>query len=100
MYKVPDRVKRAVRLRDRVCRFPGCTRRAEYTDTDHIHPWSKQGRTEAGNLAALCRRHHLVKTHSAWTVRTRGGGTDFDMHWTSPLGTTRTTQPHAYHRRD
>ena len=100
VYKVPDRVKRAVRLRDRVCRFPGCTRRAEYTDTDHIHPWSKQGRTEAGNLAALCRRHHLVKTHSAWTVRTRGGGTDFDMHWTSPLGTKRTTQAHAYHRRD
>ena len=100
VYKIPDRIKRAVRLRDRTCRFPGCTRRAEYTDTDHIHPWSKQGRTEAGNLAALCRRHHLVKTHSAWTVRTRGGGTGFDMHWTSPLGTKRTTHAHAYHRRD
>ena len=35
----------------------------------------------------------------AWTVRTRGGGTDFDMHWTSPSAPPG-PPPHAYHRRD
>ncbi len=68
-YKIPNRVKRVVRLRDRTCRFPGCHRPAEYTDTDHIVPWSKGGKTRAVDLAGLCRRHHLVKTHSAWKVR-------------------------------
>jgi hypothetical protein len=100
VYKVPDRIKRAVRLRDRTCRFPGCTRPGEYTDTDHIQPWAKDGKTEVVNLAALCRRHHLLKTHSAWTVRHRGDMTNFDMHWTSPLGTSHSTSPHTYHERD
>ena len=68
-YKIPERVKRAVRLRDRTCRFPGCHRPAEYTDTDHIVPWSKGGKTRAVDLAGECRRHHLLKTHSAWKVR-------------------------------
>ena len=100
VYKIPDRIKRAVRLRDRTCRFPGCTRRAEYTDTDHIHPWSKHGKTEASNLAALCRRHHLVKTHSAWTVEHDPSTPRHDMVWTSPLGPVHKTTAHNYHRRD
>ena len=100
VYKVPDRVKRAVRLRDRTCRFPGCTRPAEYTDTDHIHPWSVGGKTKAGNLAALCRRHHLVKTHSAWKVQQPSQGNRHIMHWTGPLGTRHTTTAATYHRRD
>ncbi len=33
-------------------------------------------------------------------ARTRGGVTDFDMHWICPLGTRHTSKPHAYHRRD
>ena len=100
VYKVPDRIKRAVRLRDRVCRFPGCTRPAEYTDTDHIHPWSTGGKTQPANLAALCRRHHLLKTHSAWKVSKPVGDNRHIMHWTGPLGTHRTTSAATYHRRD
>lgn len=98
-YKIPERVKRVVRLRDRTCRFPGCSRPAEYTDTDHIVPWP-EGRTRAIDLAGECRRHHLVKTHSAWTVRHRRDVSTHDMIWTSPLGTQRTTFAFQYHRRD
>ncbi|MGV1030604.1 MAG: hypothetical protein ACOYBU_19220, partial [Dermatophilaceae bacterium] len=68
-YTIPPRVKRLVRLRDRTCRFPGCNRPAEYTDTDHIIPWAKGGKTRAVDLGGECRRHHLIKTHSAWTVQ-------------------------------
>ncbi len=98
-YKIPERVKRVVRLRDRTCRFPGCTRPAEYTDTDHIVPWSQGGKTRAVDLGGECRRHHLVKTHSAWTVRHDPQSARHHMIWTSPLGTVRITTAHPYHLR-
>lgn len=99
-YRIPERVKRVVRLRDRTCRFPGCTRPAEYTDTDHIIPWSQGGKTRAVDLAGQCRRHHLIKTHSAWTIQHNPHAPTHDITWTSPLGTVRTTTAHRYHRRD
>ncbi|MCB9427692.1 MAG: DUF222 domain-containing protein [Actinobacteria bacterium] len=98
-YKIPDRVKRAVRLRDRTCRFPGCHRPAEYTDTDHIVPWSKGGKTRAVDLAGECRRHHLLKTHSAWQVRHQRETPRHTMTWMSPLGQIYTTQAFTYHQR-
>lgn len=98
-YKIPARVKRVVRLRDRICRFPGCARPAEYTDTDHIIPWAKGGKTRAVDLGGECRRHHLVKTHSAWTVQHNPNSPRHDMIWTSPLGTVHMTTAHRYHRR-
>lgn len=51
-YAIPDRLRKAARLRDRTCRFPGCAARAESTDTDHVRPWPK-GRTHAENLVCL-----------------------------------------------
>jgi hypothetical protein len=39
--------------------------------------------TNTLNLARLCRFHHRVKTHSAWTYRRRGPTT---LEWTSPHG--------------
>ena len=98
-YKIPERVKRAVRLRDRTCRFPGCHRPAEYTDTDHIVPWSKGGKTQAVNLAGECRRHHLLKTHSAWKVRHQREEPSHTMTWMSPLGQIYTSQAFTYHQR-
>ncbi len=98
-YKIPDRVKRAVRLRDYTCRFPGCHRPAEYTDTDHIVPWSKGGKTRAVDLAGECRRHHLLKTHSAWKVRHQREAPTHTMTWMSPLGQIYTTQAFTYHQR-
>ena len=58
----------AVDVRDRTCRFPGCTRRASNCDCDHTvrHP---DGRTEYVNLGCLCRRHHRCKQAPGYTVR-------------------------------
>ncbi len=53
---IPTLLRRALRLRDRGCRFPGCTNRL--VDGHHVVPWSRGGTTALGNLCSLCRRHH------------------------------------------
>jgi hypothetical protein len=78
-----------VRLRDPVCVFPGCHRRSRACDLDHISPYvalddgGPPGRTRPDNLAPLCRHHHRVKTHGAWSYRRLPDGS---YHWTSPTG--------------
>ena len=53
---IPTLLRRALRLRDRGCRFPGCTNRR--VDGHHVVPWSAGGPTTLANLCSLCRRHH------------------------------------------
>jgi len=53
---VPPAIRRALELRDRGCRFPGCGCR--FTDAHHIRHWADGGETTLGNLVLLCRRHH------------------------------------------
>src|SRR6185503_15892961 len=53
---IPSAVRRALRLRDRGCRFPGCTNR--HVDGHHVVPWARGGATTLANLCSLCRRHH------------------------------------------
>jgi len=98
-YRIPERIRNAIKARDLTCRFPGCHRRAEYADCDHIVPHPK-GQTCATNLAGLCRHHHRIKTHSAWKVKHDPSKPTHDMVWTSPLGTMHKTTAHNYHRRD
>jgi len=91
-YEVPDRIREIVVLRDRTCVFPWCTRPARGCDVDHIvefdHAAAAEGRpqpgpTETGNLAALCRSHHRLKTHTAWRYRMVAPGV---FEWVSPHG--------------
>ena len=94
-YEIPAKVRTAVRLRDRLCRFPGCTHPAEFTDTDHVIPYRVNGLTHTDTLACLCRFHHRIKTFEAWQLTTD----DTYAHtitWHGPLGTTATTRPHDY----
>jgi len=53
---IPTLLRRALRLRDRGCRFPGCTNRQ--VDGHHVVPWARGGSTALRNLCSLCRRHH------------------------------------------
>jgi hypothetical protein len=53
---IPTLLRRALRLRDRGCRFPGCTNRR--VDGHHVRHWSRGGETKLDNLCSLCRRHH------------------------------------------
>ncbi|MDN5685993.1 MAG: HNH endonuclease [Brachybacterium sp.] len=51
--------RRALRLRDRVCSFPGC-HQSRHLDAHHTTPWSEGGATDIEGLALLCRRHHVM----------------------------------------
>jgi len=66
-YEVPGRIAEHVELRDKTCVFPYCHRPARRCDKDHIVPWDEGGETATDNLACLCRLHHRLKTHGAWT---------------------------------
>ena len=71
-YEVPDRIKTQIQHRDLTCVFPHCTRPAVRSDNDHIEPGDPNGQTETFNIAALCRRHHRVKTHGGWSYQRVG----------------------------
>lgn len=73
---IPTLLRRALRLRDRGCRFPGCTNRR--VDGHHVVPWSRGGPTALGNLVSLCRRHHTwVHEYGVRIVVEDGGGFRF-----------------------
>ena len=82
-YEVPARLQEQTELRDHTCVFPWCTRPARRTDSDHCIPHDQGGTTCSCNIAPLCRRHHRLKTHSAWTYTTLEPGT---FLWSSPHG--------------
>ncbi|WP_210648675.1 HNH endonuclease signature motif containing protein [Nocardioides sp. SYSU D00065] len=91
-YDIPDRIREQVALRDVTCVFPWCSRPARGCDIDHVIPYAadadaegrpQPGPTATSNLAALCRRHHRLKTHSAWRYTITGPGR---FEWTSPHG--------------
>lgn len=68
-YRPPAALRDHIQARDQQCRAPGCNRPARYCDIDHILGWDDGGTTDVGNLATLCRRHHLLKTFAGWDYR-------------------------------
>lgn len=53
---IPPAIRRALEVRDRGCRFPGCGSR--FTDAHHVVHWADGGETKLDNLVLLCRLHH------------------------------------------
>ena len=75
-------LRRALRIRDGGCVFPGCYRR-RFLEAHHVLPWSFGGPTDLENLLLVCRFHHML-VHEAgyavaaaspgnWEFRTRDG---------------------------
>jgi hypothetical protein len=54
---IPPAIRRALRSRDKGCRFPGCTY-TRFLDGHHIQHWAHGGETKLTNLVMLCRFHH------------------------------------------
>jgi len=54
---IPPSMRRALRARDKGCRFPGCTH-TRFVDGHHIQHWADGGETSLDNLVMLCRHHH------------------------------------------
>jgi len=57
---VSPALRRAVIMRDRRCRFPGCDRPHTWCDAHHVVHWADGGPTALPNLVLLCRRHHRM----------------------------------------
>jgi Domain of unknown function (DUF222) len=88
-HRPPDSLAALIRIRDRTCRFPGCTRPALASEIDHTIPWPR-GATRYDNNGCLCRRHHRAKTLADWKlIQIRPGY----FKWTSPSGVTHTVTP-------
>ena len=69
---IPTLLRRALRLRDRGCRFPGCTNRQ--VDGHHVVPWARGGSTALENLCSLCRRHHTHVHEYGFRIERDGMG--------------------------
>jgi hypothetical protein len=64
---IPPALRRALRYRDRGCRFPGCG--LPFGQGHHIRHWAHGGPTTLSNLAMLCRRHHRAVHEEGYTVQ-------------------------------
>jgi hypothetical protein len=53
-------MRRAVIVRDRHCRFPGCDRPPAWCECHHVIPWADGGITAVPFLLLICRRHHRL----------------------------------------
>jgi hypothetical protein len=78
---IPLALRRALRHRDRSCRFPGCD--IPITQGHHIHHWANGGPTTLSNLALLCRRHHRAVHEEGYRV---ARGDDGALRFSNPNG--------------
>ncbi len=82
---IPGHLRRAVTLRDRHCRFPGCDQPPAACQPHHIVPRAHGGTTNLTNLMLLCSFHHLIAVHRwGWTITLHP---DTTVTATSPDGT-------------
>jgi len=66
---IPGHLRRAVTLRDRHCRFPGCDQPPAACQPHHILPRAQGGTTSLTNLMLLCSFHHLIAVHRwGWAI--------------------------------
>ncbi|MDN6527599.1 MAG: HNH endonuclease [Brevibacterium sp.] len=78
-YQIPASVRQTLIAKWQTCTIPGCTRRAESTEIDHIVPFdhdnpAEGGLTRFGNLHPLCRLCHQAKTDRKYSVRMNRSG--------------------------
>jgi hypothetical protein len=88
---IPTAIRRALSLRDRGCRYPGCTNRL--VDGHHVRPWIEGGPTSLANLVSLCRRHHTFLHEGGCRVRARGDDFDFFLPNGTRIPTAGTARP-------
>ena len=86
---IPPSVRRALEVRDRGCRFPGCGLR--FTDAHHINHWADGGETALTNLLLLCSHHHRLLHEEGWKIE--WWGKDRQPAFIDPRGQTHLGRP-------
>jgi hypothetical protein len=85
--------RRALTIRDRMCRYPGCAQ-TRHLDAHHVIGWAAGGPTDLDNLILLCRWHHtaiheggVTITHGAdgWRFTLRDGSQPQPWHTSDTL---------------
>jgi hypothetical protein len=72
-------LRRAIEVRDRFCRFPGCGVPAHRAEGHHVVHWADGGATERDNIILMCLFHHHRLHEGAFqVVTTAGGGFTFE----------------------
>ena len=70
---IPPPMRRALRTRDKGCRFPGCTN-TRFVDGHHIRHWADGGDTSLDNLVLLCRHHHHLVHEGGFACKKSADG--------------------------
>jgi Domain of unknown function (DUF222) len=70
---IPAAIKRALLVRDKTCRFPGCSNRL-FLDGHHLQHWADGGETKLENLALMCTFHHKSLHQHGYSVEVAPGG--------------------------
>lgn len=65
--------RRALRIRDGSCTFPGCHADPDHCIAHHVTWWEHDGPTDLENLVLLCRHHHRA-VHDRGFTMTRTDG--------------------------
>ncbi|MGH2786533.1 MAG: DUF222 domain-containing protein [Actinomycetota bacterium] len=76
-------IRRALRARDKMCRFPGCANN-RYLDHHHMRPVVDNGETSVDNLVLVCSWHHKLLHKRRYRVALDEGGVPL---FTRPDGT-------------
>jgi hypothetical protein len=61
-------MRRALRVRDKRCRWPGCDRPISWTTPHHIVFVSRRGETNLPNLISVCYFHHRLVHEGGWQI--------------------------------
>jgi hypothetical protein len=61
-------MRRALRTRDKGCRFTGCDRPVDWTNPHHVIHWARGGPSDAQNMVLLCYYHHRLVHEGGWQV--------------------------------
>ncbi|HSO16106.1 MAG TPA: DUF222 domain-containing protein [Arthrobacter sp.] len=83
-YRLPEALKRWLKMRDGTCTFPGCSNNSLDNEADHLTAWQRGGTTGISNLGQACPKHHRLKHGSGWTPMQ--AGKDRPPGWISPTG--------------
>jgi len=66
--------RKALKVRDCGCTWPGCDRPVSMTEGHHLVHWIRNGPGDLPNLTLLCYRHHWMVHEGGWQiVRTNDG---------------------------